>query len=148
MNKHLIVIGTAVLLLVVGLCGCMGDKVENNESSIVDKFIGTWKLVEQSYGTYDEIAGITETPDETKVFYENSSVKSVLVHHNKYNETDTSTLIQWYEWNLFDNKLFITTMTDSQNNTVIWFDYGISSNGKILVLTIPLVVTMTYEKEQ
>ena len=148
MKKHLIVIGSVVLLLVIGLCGCIEDKVENNESSIVDKFIGTWKLVEQSYGTYDEIAGITETPDETKVFYENSSVKFVSVKHNKYNETDTITSIQWYEWKLSDNKLFITPMTDSQNNTVIRFDYGISSNGKILVLTIPLFVTMTYEKEQ
>jgi len=148
MNKQFIVIVIAVLLLVVWLSGCMGDKVENNESSIVDKFIGTWKLVEQSYGIYDEIAGITETPDETKVFYENSSVKFVSVKHNKYNETDTITSIQWYEWNLFDNKLFITPMTDSQNNTVIWFDYGLSGNGKILVLTIPLFVTSTYEKEQ
>ena len=37
MNKHLIVIGTAVLLLAVGLSGCV-------EQDISDKIIGVWEF--------------------------------------------------------------------------------------------------------
>jgi len=40
MKKHLIVIGTAVLLLVVGLSGC---NELNPLSSEVDRFVVTWK---------------------------------------------------------------------------------------------------------
>jgi len=39
MNKHLIVIGTAVLLLAVGLSGCN----EINPFSGDNRFVGTWK---------------------------------------------------------------------------------------------------------
>jgi hypothetical protein len=39
MNKHLIVIGTAVLLLVVGLSGCI--ETEDNEPS--NSIVGLWK---------------------------------------------------------------------------------------------------------
>ena len=42
MNKHLIVIGTAVLLLVVGLSGCneISNPLTGNDDS---RFVGTWK---------------------------------------------------------------------------------------------------------
>lgn len=39
MKKHLIVIGTAVLLLVVGLSGC--NEIGGN--SELDRFVGKWK---------------------------------------------------------------------------------------------------------
>ena len=46
MNKHLIVIGTAVLLLVVGLSGCneISNPLSSNDD---DRFVGTW---ENEYG--------------------------------------------------------------------------------------------------
>ena len=47
MNKQLIVIGTAVLLLVVGLCGCN----EINPFSDENKLVGTWKCENDLYGT-------------------------------------------------------------------------------------------------
>jgi len=47
MKKHLIVIGTAVLLLIVGLSGCN----EINPFSGDDRFVGTWKSENELYGT-------------------------------------------------------------------------------------------------
>jgi len=42
MNKHLIVIGIVVILLVVGLCGCneISNPLTGNDDS---RFVGTWK---------------------------------------------------------------------------------------------------------
>ena len=48
MNKHLFVIGTAVLLLVVGLSGC--DSIVSHPDR--DKFIGTWKSTINEFNTY------------------------------------------------------------------------------------------------
>jgi len=41
LNKHLIVIGMTLMLLVVGLCGC--NEIGNPSSSDKDRFVGTWK---------------------------------------------------------------------------------------------------------
>jgi len=44
LNKHLIVIGTAVLLLVVGLSGCneISNTINPEKNTEKNKFIGTW----------------------------------------------------------------------------------------------------------
>ena len=47
MKKHLIVIGIVVLLLVVGLSGCI-EQIDNDE---MEKFIGTWVSTHYVSGT-------------------------------------------------------------------------------------------------
>ena len=39
MNKHLIVIGVVIVLLAVGLSGCVDNPFQSEE----DKLLGTWK---------------------------------------------------------------------------------------------------------
>jgi len=56
MNKHLIVIGVAVLLLVVGLSGCV-----NNPFSDESKFIGKWKYLGSTAWIFRK-DGTCETP--------------------------------------------------------------------------------------
>jgi len=51
MNKHLIVLGIAVLLICVGLSGCEELNTENDGNTVSqsDRFIGTWKNEGNSY---------------------------------------------------------------------------------------------------
>ncbi len=75
MNKHLIVLGMAVLLICVGLSGCTNeDKSQDGTDASNDlaKFVGTWKSIER---------------DREYTFYSNSSY---LLSTTEYGGVSTS----------------------------------------------------------
>jgi len=102
MKKHLIVIGTAVLLLVVGLCGCN----EINLFSGDDKLVGTWESEKEGSGTITFFSdgewigsgvwlgglnGNYEIKDEKLVMsYTIEATKYSLVYNYSFSNNDTT----------------------------------------------------------
>ena len=113
MNKHLIVIGTAVLLLAVGLSGCD----ENSSNVGENKFIGTW-IHHESFS------------DGTWIFFDNGTAKIVDYLSDFTDENDTFTA--WSNYSVDDGKL---CMTISQyTNYTVCYDYEFSTGGNRLTL--------------
>jgi len=106
MNKHLIVIGTAVLLLAVGLSGCF----DSNE----DKIVGTW------IGTL----GNESDPANVEYTYFSDNTCSAVAYY-KYETTQVTGT-----WKIINNKLVIT----SEDGEISTNDYQFSNNDKTLTL--------------
>jgi len=95
MNKHLIVIGIVVMLLVVGLSGC--NEISNPLSSEEDRFIGTWNS-----GTYNALTFFSDgTGSESSISFqweikdgklvrEMFQGKSSIVYDYQFSDNDTS----------------------------------------------------------
>jgi len=80
MNKKILIFGIAVLLIIVVLSGCFEGNKNQDDTS---KFIGTWILVESSFG-------IDNHSEETWIFYENKSAKSTSIYFMEYPEEHQS----------------------------------------------------------
>jgi len=109
------------------------------------KFIGTWILVESSFGMDNYTFGMDNHTKETWMFYENKSAKSTIIHFMEYPEEPNATInIKWYPFEARDGRLYITT----QDNFTIWFNYLFSNNDIQLTLSIPLGPTQKYNKTE
>ena len=114
-SKHLIVIGTAVLLLAVGLSGCTTEKRENLDAP---KFFGYWTDVESG---------------EIYIFYSNLTL---LVKSSDGNDTTQIT------WSWSSGQLIIRNETrveslynNSFNNNDARIDLTDTSSGYSFILT-------------
>ena len=135
MNRKLIVIGIFVLFITVGLSGCFEGNKKQEDTS---KLIGTWILVESSFG-------IDNHTEETWIFYENKSAKNTIIHFLESPEEPNVTInINWVLFEVKGEKLYITT----QDNTTIWMDYLFSNNDTQLTLSIPMFSTQKYSKTE
>jgi len=115
MNKHLIVIGTAVLLLVVGLSGCT-DNVLNPE---MNGFVGTWKYeYEFLGGTVPEIITFFSDGTCTGAGYPNYEIKDGKLVFIIYSEGNEMQFACDYIFSDNDNTLSLTTVGSS--NTKVY----------------------------
>lgn len=122
MNKHLVVLGIAVLLICIGLSGCI-DENTNPSSSEESRFVGTWELIE--YDTYD----ITVT----MVFFSDSTM-TMTAEGMDYSGT--------YE--IKDGKLVFNSKTSGMES----YDYSFSSDGMELTLRkIGSDINMVYTRQ-
>ncbi|UCD13109.1 MAG: hypothetical protein JSW60_05995 [Thermoplasmatales archaeon] len=123
MNKHIIILGIALLLLAVGLSGC----TEQDEKS---RFIGAWRA---------------ETPENGEVeiiltFYNNGSVKttSTLSYHGE-DETE------WSNYEIKNGKMCgISQFNGNYNSTC--FDYEFTNEGNRLTLRYEGVSSIVLNK--
>ena len=109
MKKQLLIVGLVVILLIVGMGGCINTTVSDEE-----KLIGTWtkrNLVE------DSIMSISY------IFYSNKTFKLIILYKNDVNDLNGI-------WNITNSKLVMI----SEGMTVI-NDYSFSKNNKILTIT-------------
>jgi hypothetical protein len=133
MNKQMLIIGIVVLFITVELSGCFEG---NNKQDDISKFIGTWILVESSFG-------IDNTTEETWIFYENKSAKTTIIHFLEYPEEPNATInINWVLFEVRGERLYITT----KDNSTIWYDYLFSNNDTQITLSIPLFASQKYNK--
>ena len=136
MTKHLIVIGTVALLLVVGLSGC----VDNSEFS--KYIIGTWTAIE-----YPKDQSNSSVPLEiTWIFYDNGSMKSIAnLQDNTINNKDPP---MWYNYTLDNNELCISLIIDLNNvSPPICYDCEFSNNYDRFTLTHESGATLTFNKK-
>jgi len=100
------------------------------------KFIGTWILVENSFG-------MDNHTKDTWIFYENKSAKSTIIHFMEYPEEPNASInIKWIPFEAREGRLYITT----QDNSTIWYNYLFSNNDLQLTLSIPGFSTQKYNK--
>jgi len=139
MKKHLVVIGIAILLICVGLAvGFSGCIEENKKQDDTSKFIGTWILVENSFG-------MDNHTKDTWIFYENKSAKSTIIHFKKYPEEPNASInIKWVPFEAKEDRLYITP----QDNYTIWYNYLFSNNDIQLTLSISGFSTQKYNKTE
>ena len=135
MAKHLIEIGTAVLLLVVGLSGCV-------DNSKLSRYIGTWTAIE-----YPKDQSNSSAPLEiTWIFYNNGSMKSILNLQDNTINNETPTL--WYNYTLDNNELCISLIIDLINVTSpICYDHEFSNSYNRLILTHESGAALTFNKK-
>ena len=116
MNKHLIVLGIAVLLICVGLSGCTSENNKDTNNDLA-KFVGTWE-------SQDENAMYLF--GDTVTFFSNGSLIAGTLEHEGFYE-------------IKDGKLFVSY--PEYGNEGAPRDYSCSNNDTILTLTDP-----TWEK--
>ena len=92
MKKHLIVIGTAVLLVVVGLSGCTDSPTNNLSAEEEIMFIGIWAVEEPE----DEVYNTTWT------FYDNDTIKVTF-------DLQGQSFSYWGTYKIEDGKLHTTS---------------------------------------
>ena len=135
MAKHLIVIGTAVLLLVVGLSGCV-------DNSKLSRYIGTWTAIE-----YPKDQSNSSAPLEiTWIFYNNGSMKSIVNLQDNTINNEVSPV--WYNYAQDDNELCISLIIDLNNvSPPICYDCEFSNNYDRFTLTHESGATLTFNKK-
>ena len=135
MEKQLIGIGIVVLLLTVGLSGC----VDNSE---LNRYIGTWIAIE-----YPKDQSNSSSPLEiTWIFYDNGSMKSIVDLQDNIINNETPSL--WYNYALDNNELCISLIIDPNNVTPpICYDCEFSNNYKRLTLTHESGAALTFNKK-
>jgi len=135
MNKHLIVIGMTLMLLTVGLSGC----VDNSE---LNRYIGTWIAIE-----YPKDQNNSNAPLEiTWIFYNNGSMKSIVNLQDDSISNEAPPV--WYKYALDNNELCISLIIDLNNvSPPICYDCEFSNNYERLTLTHESGATLTFNKK-
>jgi hypothetical protein len=135
MEKHLIVIGTAVLLLVVGLGGCV-------DSSELNRYIGTWAAIEYPKDQTNSSALL----EITWTFYNNGSMKSIVNLQDNTITNESPPL--WYNYALDNNELCISLIIDPINVTSpICYNREFSNSYNRLTLTHESGAALTFNKK-
>ncbi len=125
MSKSLFILGIAVLLLAVGLSGCVEEDTSQNYGGNIERIIlGSWKWVE----TITTVDGNTTSYNDTEnptilTFYDNGTMK--VVYGIGGSETD------WVDYKIENNKL-IGSMYGLPSNSN---DISISEDGKYLTVS-------------
>jgi len=83
--KKIIFMILVIVLLAIFLSGCNENKSNNNGSSDINKFLGTWE-------------GGSNVFNETWTFYSNSSLKKVTTYD--WDETGEFTDVDWYTYEI------------------------------------------------
>lgn len=125
MNKHLLTVGIAVLLICVGLSGCFDElgTQSDGESNTADRFVGTWDAKnENMYHVLGGVGVITFFSDGT--FTTNTFLSGI--------------------WELKDGKLFITITIEGLSYSL---DYSFKTGGYYLYLTDSNGKIKVYKKE-
>lgn len=121
MNKKMLVVGTIILFLTVGLSGCN----ENKSGSRLDKFLGIWaSAADENY---------------TITFYSDGTFARGEYVSGNYSITDNKLVLD-----TIDNTP--GTHPDNREFTAT-FDYVFSNNDKTLTLTIPGFGGTIYTKQ-
>lgn len=107
MNKNLIILSIAVLLICVGLSGCTEESEEGD-------IIGTWKYLDSILWNM------------TWTFYDNRTAKILDI-------TEEETLIEWVNYTIDESKLCIAVSMFT-NETICW-NYQFSNGGQRLTLS-------------
>jgi len=116
MNKNLILILIAVLLICIGLSGCtdiLNNNQSNNQSSEESRFVGTWKYTQKNY--WGEYINYTTT------FFSDGTLSSTILIGSIYEIKDEKLVLTWY-------------LEGNPYQTV--YDYSFSDNDNILTLTL------------
>ena len=116
MKKQLIVIGIAILLLILGLSGCLEDSnkdKENGENPEINEFIGKWKTtpynVDENGTRYNETSSYS-------TFYINDTMGSESVEDNE---------IIWTPYTIENNQICFGDVNDSE---YLCYDYNFSDD--------------------
>ena len=128
MNKHLLVIGIAILLLAVGLSGC-------NEEQSVDEsnFIGSWSSVDFSA----DIENVSEF-NISMTFFINNTVLTVTTYPDDVFESLS-------EYKVEKDKLYFTPMGEPHNFSES-YDYEFSHGGNRLTLRYPGILYIVLDR--
>jgi len=121
MKKQLIVIGTIIIFVAVGLCGC-------DQKSDAEKFTGNWN------GTI-LLEGNDLTIYETYIFFSNNTVNFFSSYGNS--STNSSGV-----WNITDNRLILNL-----NGQIATTDYRFSNDDKTLLISDINGVDITLTKQ-
>jgi len=117
MKKQLIVIGIAILLLILGLSGCLGDgnkDTENGENSEINEFIGKWKTT--PYDVYENGTRYNETSSYS-TFYTNGTMGSESVEGNE---------TIWTPYTIENKQI---CFGDANDSGYLCYDYNFSDDG-------------------
>jgi hypothetical protein len=125
MNKHLITLGIAVLLICVGLSGC--NESNNSFKSDEDRIIGTWVISEIYEGS---------TRTVTYIFSSDKTYE-VIGTYKEGTESSNGT------WEILDYKLVVTIEGRTQTG-----NYKFSNNDKTLTITDNMSNTTTVLTKQ
>jgi hypothetical protein len=125
MNKHLITLGIAVLLICVGLSGC--NESNNSFKSDEDRIIGTWVISEIYEGS---------TRTVTYIFSSDKTYE-VIGTYKEGTESSNGT------WKILDYKLVVTIEGRTQTG-----NYKFSNNDKTLTITDNMSNTTTVLTKQ
>ena len=125
MNKHLITLGIAVLLICIGLSGC--NESNNSYKPDEERIIGTWIISEPYEGSTRTITYIF-LPDKT---YE------VIGTYKEDTESYNGT------WKILDYELVVTIEGQTQTG-----NYNFSNNDKTLTITDNMSNTTTVLTKQ
>lgn len=112
MNKSLIIVGIAILLIVVGLGGC-NEPIDQSGSNLTDqeKIIGIWEFFTGS--------------GNILYFYSNGTY---IKTYDKYNYYENGT------YDFVDGKLIIKRYFHANSSSEIIYDYSFSKNDNRLTL--------------
>jgi hypothetical protein len=130
MNKHFIVIGTAVLLLVVGLSGC--NEIGNPFDTEKNKFVGTWTMIEGEAG----VSGAMGDFVSTYTFFSDGTVP---IEHIGGSFSS--------EWEVKDGKFVIYVGGDVPGSFTYVYDYSFSDDDTTLTLINSDDEQATYQKQ-
>jgi len=131
MNKKLLIVAIAVLLICVGLSGC-----EEQRSANKNDFIGTWRVVEMSMGNVS-FGVITMTFYTDDTLYTESNYTGL--EHDF--EEDVSGV--WSNWELKDDRL---CMTPQGTEYTTCHGYEFTNGGNSLTMTYAGIAFMVLEK--
>ena len=124
MKRDIIALGTVLILIIVGLCGCINNS--NDFTATIDKttFIGSWILEEPVDENYNTIWS----------FYENNSIKVSLdfLGQNQH---------FWGNYNIEGGKLELTSFATTPPSASYNYEFSDSNNrltlsndGKLMIL--------------
>ncbi len=119
MNKKMLMLGMIILLLTVGLSGCIDNYSNNGKNN----FVGTWELLETS-------------DSDIWTFYSNNTVKNIQIQDF---EGETLTSTSWFDYEISENKLHLMSHDISQDSPSYYseyFDYEFSDNNSLLTLSV------------
>jgi len=119
MNKHLIVIGMTLMLLVVGLCGC--NEISNPLTSEEDRLVGSWR--------------------------EQISKGIIILFSDGTLLMSATGLSVSGEWEVKDGKFFMTMTFEETTQSSAW-DYSFSDDDNTLYLTdLETDITSIYKRQ-
>jgi len=120
MNKQLIAIGIIVVLLVVGLYGCM-EKSPNSEKV---KFIGKWAVTDCNAPADLEY-------EHEVTFYDNDTAKDYYWYEDG---SGGEPVTAWLNYHIDDGILCLTQVDGEEDNSICW-RYEFSNDYKTINLT-------------
>lgn len=125
MRKSIVIVGITFILVAVLLSGCNDQNVDTESNS---KFIGTWDV---------EYPQMPSEYEETWTFYENKTVKSVIIREGE-------SITEFLNWDDNDNKLCI--FSPAAPNAQKCYSYEFTNSNTSITFTFNDQLVLTLNK--